>query len=66
MAGDIKILGTLKGVSLQSKLDNNDRPVHTVALKIELSEGHAKVQDIAELLKQIVQINVDPRQPKLN
>lgn len=65
MAGDIKLLGTLKGVTLQSKLDNNDRPVHTVAIKIELTEGHAKVQDIAEHLKEIVQLDIEPRQPKL-
>lgn len=62
----VKILGTLKGVTLQSKLDNNDRPVHTVAIKVELSEGHDRVQEITENLKEMIQLEVEPRQPKLH
>ncbi len=61
----IKILGALKAVALSSKLDANERPVHTVTLKVELAEGHAQAQDIAEHLKEMVQVDITPRQPKL-
>lgn len=60
----IKILGTLKGVSIQSKEDDG-RVVHTVGFKIELSEGIARAQDIVERVKEIVEIEINPRQPKL-
>lgn len=65
MTGTIKVLGTLKGVALTSKLDTNDRPVHQLTVKIELAEGHAQAQDIAESLKEMVQLDITPRQPKL-
>lgn len=60
-----KVLGTLKGVSLTSKLDTSDRPVHTLSFKIELTEGHDQVQDIVEHLKEVIQVEIIPRQPKL-
>jgi hypothetical protein len=62
---NIKLLGSLLNVTLTSKLDSNDRPVHTVALKIELAEGHEQAHDIAEHLKEMVELDIIPRQPKL-
>lgn len=62
---NIKFLGALKGVSIQSKLDSREVPVHTVTIKVELAEGHSQVQEIAEHLKEMVEVDLIPRQPKL-
>lgn len=61
----LKILGTLKGVSLSSKEDTDHRVIHQIGLKLELSEGLDKVQDILELIKQIVSVEIISKQPSL-
>ena len=61
----IKILGTLKGVSLKSKVGDDNRTTHQVALQLECSEGVERVQEIVEQIKQMVQVEIEPRQPKL-
>lgn len=61
----IKILGTLKGVQVKSKVDDNNRPVHDIVLKLELTEGLNRVQEILEELKQIVELEINARQPTL-
>lgn len=62
----IRFIGTLKGVNLQAKVDTADgQAVHTIALKLEITEGVDRVQEIVERLKEIVEISIDPKQPKL-
>lgn len=60
-----KILGKLKGINLKSKeLEDGDLS-HTIEMKIELLEGLENIQDVSDLLKQIIEINLDSRQPTL-
>lgn len=61
----IKILGTVKGVSLKSALDDHNKPVHKVGLQLEITEGVERVQEIVELLTQIAEVSVDSKQPRL-
>lgn len=61
----IKILGTLKGVTSKSKVDNNNSIVHFIDLKLEITQGADKVQDIVAQLKNIVEVAIDCKQPKL-
>jgi hypothetical protein len=61
----IKILGTLKGVALKSKVDDRGDSIHYIDLKLELVEGSEKIQDIIELLKSILEITLDSKQPTL-
>lgn len=65
MPPEIKVLGTLKGASYQSKLDSNDRPVHTLTLKIELMDGHKDAQNIGSHLSQVMQVVLEAKQPSL-
>lgn len=61
----IKVLGTLKGVSVKSKLDSRDDAVHTVSMTFELHAGIDQMQNITESLKQIMSITLENRQPTL-
>lgn len=61
----IKILGTMKGVSLKSKVDDKGDTHHALDLKLTLEEGADKILDIVELLKNIVEISLDSKQPTL-
>lgn len=61
----IKILGTVKGVSLKSTLDDHNKPVHKVAIQLEISDGVERVQEIVELMTHIAEVTVDSKQPKL-
>jgi hypothetical protein len=61
----IKILGTVKGVSLKSSLDEHNKPVHKVAIQLELSDGVERGQEITELMTQIAEVTVDSKQPTL-
>lgn len=65
MASPIKILGTLRGVSLKSKVGDDNRTTHMIGLSLEITEGVDRIQEVVERVKQIVQIEVDPRQPRL-
>lgn len=61
----IKINGILKGVTLKSKVGDDNRTEHSISFSLELVEGVDRVQEIVEQLKQIVQIDIIPVQPKL-
>lgn len=62
----IRFIGTLKGIKLDSKVDTSDgKAVHTIALKLEITEGVDRVQEIVERLKEVVQVEIDPKQPRL-
>lgn len=61
----IKILGTIKGVSLKSSVGDDNRTVHKVAIQLELTEGVDRVQEIVELIKQIAEVHIDSKQPTL-
>lgn len=62
----IRILGTLKGFSLKTKVGDDNRTVHNITLSLELTEGVDRVQEIVAHMKQIIQIEIDPRQPTLH
>lgn len=61
----IKILGTLKGVVLKSKVDDNNKVIQYVDLKLELLEGQKDIQKVADSLKEIVQLDITNQQPHL-
>lgn len=61
----IKILGTVKGVSLKSTLDDRNNTVHKVAIQLEITEGVERVQDIVELMTKIAEVSIDSKQPSL-
>lgn len=61
----IKILGTLKGVAIKSSLDNNNEEVDIVTLKLEMTAGQNEMHDIRDLLKEIIEVTLDSRQPGL-
>jgi hypothetical protein len=61
----IKILGTLKGVGLKSKVDDKGDSIHMLDFRVELVEGADKIQDIVTMLKSILEINLDSKQPTL-
>lgn len=65
MSEKIKVIATLKGVKLQSKVADNNESVHTLEVKLELAEGHERVQEIIESLKEVVEVTIESRQPKL-
>lgn len=65
MAGGIKVIGTVKGVSLKSKVGDDNRTYHTLGLTLELTEGIDRVQEIVERVKEIVELGIDPKQPRL-
>ena len=62
-----QLIGTLKNVSTVSKVDDNGREIHTVAVKIELIEGKGKehVQDIANSLNKPIRLDFDAVQLEL-
>lgn len=61
----IKIIGTLKGVQLKSKVGDDDRSYHNVQLSLEITDGVDRIQEIVESLKQIVSVSIENKQPKL-
>ena len=65
MMSQIHMLGTLKGVALKSKVDNNNSTVHFLDLKFELLEGADKVMDIVEMIKRNTEITLDAKQQSL-
>lgn len=60
----MKVLGTLKGAQLQSKLDGNS-PVHTLIVKVELTEGIDETYILHDWLKQPVTLEMVTKQPTL-
>ena len=56
-----QIIGTLKNITVTSKVDDNNREVHTVMTKIELIEnkGREYIQDIAKSLNKPIRIDFD-------
>lgn len=62
---EVKLMGTLKSVKMGSKLDSNNQPLHTVDLRIELSEGEGKVRELVEMLRAVVEMTVVNKQPTL-
>lgn len=65
MPDQIKVLGTLKGVSLKSKVDDRGDSIHHIDLKLELIEGADKIQDIVNHLKSMMMITLESKQPSL-
>lgn len=65
MENKIKMIATLKGVNLKSKVADAGDVVHVVELKLEQTEGHDRVQELIEALKEIVEVSVISVQPKL-
>lgn len=65
MSTQIKVIATLKGVNLKSKVADNNDEVHVLELKLQLTEGHERVQEIIESLKDVVEVTIDNKQPKL-
>lgn len=61
----MKFLGTLKGVTSKHK-DTDNSEVHTVELKIELIEGVSRTQELINLLRQMVEVDVTSKQPTLH
>lgn len=61
----IKLLGTLKKVTLKSKTTSDNDIAHSVDLSFDLIGGMDRVQELIEYLKQIVEIDLDTRQPSL-
>ena len=61
----INILGTLKGVQLKSKVEEKGQVSHHIQLSLEITQGEDQVQEIVENLRQLVQINIEPKQPSL-
>lgn len=62
----IKILGTVRGVSVKSKVDTDNRVLHNISIQLELSSGMEHVQQIVELVKKIATVEIDARQPSLD
>jgi len=62
----VKILGTLKGVVLKSKVGDDNQIIHYVDLKLEIVEGQEKIQDMISSLKQIVEVLMTNKQPHLS
>ncbi len=61
----IKILGTLKKVDIKSQAGDNGSEVHYITMKFELAQGQNRMQEVVELLKEIVEVTLDSRQPSL-
>lgn len=61
----MKLLGIVKTVQLKSKVEPDGDTVHNVQIGFELKEGLDNVQDIVELLKQYVSIEINDKQPTL-
>lgn len=61
----IKILGTLKGVVLKSKVDDNNKVIQSIDIKLELLEGQKDVQRLTDSLKEIISLDIDNKQPHL-
>lgn len=63
-----QIIGTLKQVNVQSKVDDHGREIHTVTTKVELIEkgGRENIHDIAKSLNKPIRLDFDPVQLELN
>lgn len=61
----ISLIGTMKGVVLKSKVGDDGVISHFIDLKLEISDGVAHVQNLVPLLKQVVALDIDSRQPTL-
>lgn len=61
----IKILGTLKGIVLKSKVNDDNRVVQYVDIKLELLEGQNDIHKLSDSLKEIIQLDIVNQQPHL-
>lgn len=61
----IKLLTIVKGVALKSTLDDHNQPAHILTLKLEMTEGVDRVQEIVEQMKNIVEVSITSKQPSL-
>lgn len=61
------LYGTLKGVNMKSKVEDDASVTTTVEIKLQLIEGEnpRKVQDYIARLKEIVELKIDSKQPSL-
>lgn len=62
----LKILGRLKAVTVKSKEVDDGDIMHTVDLRVEIIEGADRAQKVAELIKQIVSVDIVSKQPTLD
>jgi hypothetical protein len=60
-----KLIGTLKQVKSASKVTDSNAVIHTIELKVEIAEGHEQIQEIVESLKEVVELTVENKQPRL-
>lgn len=61
----IDILGEVLGVTLQSKVNEANRIVHTATIKLELTEGVDRMSELTALIKKMAIVKVESRQPSL-
>jgi hypothetical protein len=61
----IKILGVLKGINIKSKVTDDKSEIHNLQINIELIEGKADMLELVDNLKDIIELHVESKQPKL-
>ena len=63
----VRLNGVLKGVVLKSKVNDREETIHHLDMKMELVKGEdpAKVQEIIEHLREMIEVGVQPIQPEL-
>lgn len=61
----LNLLGKLIGVDTKSKLTTDGGTMHTLVLKLELLEGETKIQDVVDLLKKHIEVEISSKQPTL-
>ena len=63
-----QIIGTLKKLTTTSKVDDNNREIHTVTTQIELidNKGRDNIQEIAKSLNKPIRLDFDAVQLELN
>lgn len=62
----VEVIGNLRGANLKTKVDENEREVCTLEVKVTLLEGQSEFDKVREKLGSPVKIMIDPVQLKLN
>lgn len=61
----VEIIGTIKAVSLKTKVDDVDRETKMLEIKIQLEDDVDYSQQLFSKLKTVARINIDPVQKTL-
>ena len=61
----VEIIGTIKAVSLKTKVDDVDRETKTLEIKIQLEDDLDYTQEIFSKLKTVARVTIDPVQKTL-